>query len=97
RTVTGVQTCALPIFQLALAQQRVEEAHRPLHRDRGRGPRRGALELRLDALERGDPLLDRRVRREDVVERVLRSGGEDVESVHLEIGRASWRGRGLVW
>ena len=54
---------------LRLAGEDVEEAHGPS----GYAP---ALELRLEPLQRLDPLLHRRVRREQAADRRLRPGGK---------------------
>src|SRR6185295_3071951 len=47
---------------------------------------RGALQLGLQAREGLDALLHRRVGGEEVVDRVLHTGGDDVEGVHLRMG-----------
>src|SRR3954452_17091197 len=44
-----------------------------------------ALELALEPLQAGDPLLHRRVGREQVEQRLLRLPREDVEGVHLGV------------
>src|SRR4051812_3112306 len=49
---------------------------------RGDGRAGLALELGLEALERGDALLERRVRREERRQRLARACGEDEERVH---------------
>src|SRR6476646_4918939 len=48
---------------------------------------RGALQLRLQALEGREPLLERRVRREQVEHRLLGARGEAVERVELGVRR----------
>src|SRR4051794_14655085 len=47
---------------------------------------RRALQLRLEALQRGQPLLHRRVRGEEVAERLPGAGREDVEGRQLALG-----------
>ena len=47
---------------------------------------RRVLQLHLESLQPGDPLLDGRMRRDDRPERALRARGDDEERVQLPYG-----------
>src|SRR5437879_7715007 len=88
-SVTGVQTCALPIWlEEPLVVDRIDLAALV---DRGHGAVDHFLERRIVAPQHDPVRLDRqRVGGDDEVRRVLGAGDERVE----EIGRASCRERG---